>query len=418
MNDNNYKRIYDPKWNFKEGSMQEIVHGIHPYPAMMMPRIARTMLEKYGNGRETIFLDPFVGSGTTLVEAQLYGVKKAIGIDLNPLAILISKVKTTKYDNEKLRYYLNKFIEMHEQNELADNNGPVFSIRNSWFSEMTIKNLTKIWNFLNTIQEDAYLDFFKVAFSEVVRSSSETRNGEFKLYRMSKSALEKFNPDVISMFINVCERNINIFLKNNYEHATEIELFEEKTQDLVHHTNLLGNVDLIITSPPYGDSHTTVAYGQFSRLANEWLGIKDAGALDRKLLGGKKTDNFIFNIKELDDAIEQIKINDKAFNRERAWEVVSFYKDYSNAVDAIAPLVKKGGTVVFVVGNRRVRNIELPLDVITYKMFEAYGFKHEVTIVRDILNKRMPSKASPSNYKGGQLSTMMHEFIVVMTKKQ
>ena len=50
-------------------------------------------------------------------------------------------------------------------------------------------------------------------------------------------------------------------------------------------------------------------------------------------------------------------------------------------------------------------------------MFEKYGFEHEITHVRDILNKRMPSKASPENTKGGQISTMMHEYIVVMRRK-
>jgi hypothetical protein len=75
-----------------------------------------------------------------------------------------------------------------------------------------------------------------------------------------------------------------------------------------------------------------------------------------------------------------------------------------------------GGYVIYVVGNRRVRNIELPLDVITYKMFEKLGYEHIVTHVRDILNKRMPSKASPSNEAGEQIPTMTKEYIVVMKK--
>ena len=98
INDERYKRKYDEKWNFKGGSMKALVHGLHPYPAMMMPLIARTMLEEYGKGKETVFLDPYVGSGTTIVEAQYYGVKRAIGVDLNPLAILITRTKTQDID--------------------------------------------------------------------------------------------------------------------------------------------------------------------------------------------------------------------------------------------------------------------------------------------------------------------------------
>ena len=53
----------------------------------------------------------------------------------------------------------------------------------------------------------------------------------------------------------------------------------------------------------------------------------------------------------------------------------------------VAEVVKPNGTVVYVVGNRRVRNVELPTDIITAKMFERLGFTHEETIVRDIINK-------------------------------
>jgi len=412
---NNYKRFYDEKWNFKEGSMKELVHGLHPYPAMMMPLIARTMFNEYGKGKDTVFLDPYVGSGTTLVEAQYYGAKKAIGVDLNPLAILISNLKTRKVNlellNEKILEFDNYILTIGEVE------APTFSIRDSWFSENTIKDLSKIYSYIKTINEDDILNFFKVCFSEVVRSSSETRNGEFKLYRMSKKSLEKFNPNAIAMFRDVVKRNFDILTRVNYDKNCEVLLYQDNTKEIINHKDLINSVDLIITSPPYGDSHTTVAYGQFSRLSNEWLGINDAGTLDRRLLGGKKVKEKIFNIQELDEAIKQIRENDKMFNRDRCWEVIAFYSDYEDSINSVAKTVKSGGYVVYVVGNRRVRNVELPLDVITYKMFEKLGFEHIITHVRDILNKRMPSKASPSNAKGGQIPTMTHEYIVVMKKK-
>lgn len=412
---NNYKRFYDEKWNFKDGSMKELVHGLHPYPAMMMPLIARTMFNEYGKGKDTVFLDPYVGSGTTLVEAQYYGAKKAIGVDLNPLAILISNLKTRKVNlellNEKILEFDNYILTIGEVE------APTFSIRDSWFSENTIKDLSKIYSYIKTINEDDILNFFKVCFSEVVRSSSETRNGEFKLYRMSKKSLEKFNPNAIAMFRDVVKRNFDILTRVNYDKNCEVLLYQDNTKEIINHKDLINSVDLIITSPPYGDSHTTVAYGQFSRLSNEWLGINDAGTLDRRLLGGKKVKEKIFNIQELDEAIKQIRENDKMFNRDRCWEVIAFYSDYEDSINSVAKTVKSGGYVVYVVGNRRVRNVELPLDVITYKMFEKLGFEHIITHVRDILNKRMPSKASPSNAKGGQIPTMTHEYIVVMKKK-
>ena len=416
MSENDYKRYYDVKWNFKGRSMRELVHGLHPYPAMMMPLIARTMFEEYGIGNETVFLDPYVGSGTTIVEAQLYGAKEAIGVDLNPLAILISQTKTEEIDLIEVEEKIKEFDDYIKV--VGEVPAPQFSIRDSWFNENSIKQLAKIRKFVLSIETETVRDFFKTSFSEVVRAASETRNGEFKLYRMSKKSLEKFDPQPIKMFTDVIRRNLGILQSVDYNRNTMVKLYNENTFDLPLHKELTNSVDLIITSPPYGDSHTTVAYGQFSRLSNEWLDIKDAGTLDRRLLGGAKTEDREFGIDELDDAIRQIKENDKDFNRDRSWEVVAFYHDYQKSIEAVAQTVKKGGYVIYVVGNRRVRNVELPLDVITYKMFEKLGYEHIITHVRDILNKRMPSKASPANEKGEQISTMMNEYIVVMKKNK
>ena len=411
-----YKRKYDVKWNFKDGSMKDLVHGLHPYPAMMMPLICREMLNDYGIGKNTVFLDPYVGSGTTLVEAQFYGAKKAIGIDLNPLAILIAKTKTEKIDLLQVRKLIDSFDEFIVNLNPDELTPPEFSIRDSWFNKNTIKELAMITAFVNSILDVSTNDFFRVSLSEVVRTSSETRNGEFKLYRMSKKSLEKFNPEPIKLFKEVIERNFNILNSVNYERSTEIVLHTDYTQNIPNYKELENCADIVITSPPYGDSHTTVAYGQFSRLANEWLGFEGAGSLDKRLLGGKKVTAKKFDIEELDSAIEKIAEADKNFNRERCWEVVAFYKDYEDSIIAVDKAVKQGGYVVYVVGNRRVRNIELPLDVITYKMFGKLGYTHIVTHVRDILNKRMPSKASPSNEEGEQIPTMTKEYIVVMKK--
>ncbi len=409
-----HKRIYDKKWNFKDGSMKDLVHGLHPYPAMMMPLIARTMFEKYGKGKETIFMDPYVGSGTTIVEAQRYGVSQAIGIDLNPLAILISKVKTQNINLILLKSKIDSYDDFIKN--VRHCTAPEFSIRDSWFSKQVIDDLAKIKEFVSTIEEEGLRDFFNMSFSEVIRASSETRNGEFKLYRMSKKSLAKFNPQPIKMFSDVILRNYEILKKADYDRNTNVILLNENTINLINHKNFSNKVDLIITSPPYGDSHTTVAYGQFSRLANEWLGVKNACSLDKQLLGGTRVKEKKFNIQELDEAIQMIKEKDVVFNRDRYWEVISFYDDYEKSLKAVACTVKVGGYVIYVVGNRRVRNIELPMDIITYKMFEKMGFEHIITHVRDILNKRMPSKASPSNEKGEQIPTMTNEYIVVMKR--
>lgn len=170
---------------------------------------------------------------------------------------------------------------------------------------------------------------------------------------------------------------------------------------------------MIVTSPPYGDSHTTVAYGQFSRWANEWFNLPNAKNLDNLLMGGKKQKKAIFETKTIKNELQKIEQADC----KRYLEVVAFLNDYYNSIKNIAPTIRSGGCICYVVGNRNVKGVQIPLDYFTAEMFEKQGFNHEKTIVRRIPNKRMPSKTSPTNKHGAKVDTMSNEYIVIMTKK-
>lgn len=95
-------------WTFRDISTQQYTHGIHLYPARMHPEIARRVISKYAHTADVIF-DPFMGSGGVLLESILYG-NNAVGLDINPLAVLISKVKTTVFKNNKISL-IPKFLE-------------------------------------------------------------------------------------------------------------------------------------------------------------------------------------------------------------------------------------------------------------------------------------------------------------------
>jgi tRNA G10 N-methylase Trm11 len=97
-----YNREINDRWTFRTADTKEFTHGYHVYPAMMIPQIARALIDEYApEGRLSKIFDPYVGSGTTLVEASVKGIE-SIGTDLNPLARLMSKVKTTHYDESQI----------------------------------------------------------------------------------------------------------------------------------------------------------------------------------------------------------------------------------------------------------------------------------------------------------------------------
>lgn len=90
-------------WDFAKENTKEWTHGYHGYPAMMIPQVARhliALVKTHAPDTERLF-DPFMGSGTSLVEGMLQGLT-VTGSDLNPLARLLARVKTTLYDPRDL----------------------------------------------------------------------------------------------------------------------------------------------------------------------------------------------------------------------------------------------------------------------------------------------------------------------------
>ena len=173
----------------------------------------------------------------------------------------------------------------------------------------------------------------------------------------------------------------------------------------------IGGYRLVITSPPYGDSQTTVAYGQFSRLSAEWIGLPDARKIDKIAMGGQRTSQTIQN-SPISNAINKIS----SIDTKRAQEVNAFYIDLGNSIDVVAKMLAPRSTICYVVGNRRVKDIVLPTDEFVVSTFGKHGFLHKETIVRNIPNKRMPKKNSPTNI-AGQTSTTMHEENIVICQR-
>ncbi|WP_340690516.1 hypothetical protein [Hydrogenobacter thermophilus] len=104
-------------------------------------------------------------------------------------------------------------------------------------------------------------------------------------------------------------------------------------------------------------------------------------------------------------------------DKNRAYDVLSFYMDYEKSINNVSKVIKRNGIVAYVVGNRKVKGIEIPNDEITVKFFERNGFSHIKTVIREIPNKRMPKRNSPSNIAGITDTTMSHEYIVILKKE-
>lgn len=455
-------------WDFKEDDTREYTHGIHSYPAMMVCPISRNII-KIMKGIMPIssLFDPFSGSGTVLVEGLLSGIPNVVGNDINPLALFLAKVKTTQLDISMLQSATNKLLDSirsrYEQYILqidsvddvltnayeldltakhgwgdnaphylteyceknnVDINVPSFKNIGYWFKPRVILLLQIIKDEINKIEDKNMRNFAFVAFSESIRLVSNRRNGEFKMFRMPPVKVAKFVPDVIKEFSTILQRNIekmNAFVEACSDTGTnsKVTIFQNNATVLQDVPN--ESIDLVVTSPPYGDSRTTVAYGEYSRLSLQWLGIdnlseKEIMGIDKSLMGGTKFRNgFEYTIPSQSLRESLFRIKDK--DLERAGDVYSFYNDLKNSIKVVSEKTKIGGYHFWVVGNRTVKGELLKTDVIITEIADSYGLEHVYTIDRNIINKVMPSLNSPTNESGIKAETMTNEHIVVLRKR-
>ncbi|MFH1771328.1 MAG: transcriptional repressor LexA [Candidatus Omnitrophota bacterium] len=410
------KRRIDYSWDYKGEKTKSYTHGLHSYPAMFIPQVARRLLETYSRKGDTI-CDIFCGSGTALAESRLSN-RNAYGIDLNPLAIFLAKVKTTEINPSTLLKEYYNLINKIDQIKVDKSERPDFMNINFWFKEKVILKLAKIKKAIKEIKNEKIRNFFLVSFSETVRLSSNTNNGEFKLVRIKSDKLERHDPDVLGIFKKKTELNIE-GMRNFYEKVdknTWVKLIYGDTSRI--NTIQNNSIDCVITSPPYGDSRTTVAYGQFSRLSAQWIDIfenpNNASGVDNQLLGGKPSNNLLHSLESthLKESLEQITERDK----KRAKDVLSFYVGLNECLKKSYDILKRKKYFCLVIGNRTVKQVRIPTDFIIAELGDKIGFSCEDIFVRNIPGKRMPARNSPTNITGKLEETMTKESIVVLRK--
>ena len=401
-----YEIQINNSYDFKGENYSTYFPNLHRYPATMLPQIGIELFKELKINKHRL-LDPYCGTGSSVLAGIASGFSEFHGFDINPLAILIAKSRYTKLNTKKLFNYrknLECAVYYEEETILPP---PVTNI-DFWFSKRTIKDLSVIRSsILEEIDSKKYQSLFWLAFSETVRFVSYTRNSEFKLYRMSEEKRKSFHPDVFELYFKNLDKILNIYIKT-YLHLLKKQKFQFYSEEFMYKKN---KYDAVLTSPPYGDSRTTVAYGQFSTLSNEWIGFPNSRKIDSKLMGGGRV-KTLYDRGVLSSPIKKIdKIDHK-----RALEVSSFYMDLEKSIRGVSRAITEKGFSIYVVGNRTVKNVTLPTDQFIAEQFEKNALRHILTYERSISSKVMPAQNSPTNIVGKKVNTMHKEYIIVCQK--
>lgn len=404
-------------WDFGEFNANIYNHGLHQYPARFIPQLVRKIVKTFSNENSNV-LDIFSGSGTTILECKYLGIKNSYGIELNPFAVFMTKTKLQNLDENSAIQKLDEIKSLFFDDSY---NFSLISFKNIefWYSEKAISALSKLFDIISKIADEKVKNFYLLVFCEISRKTSFLDHGGFKMYRSKTKVNNHFEPDVWNEFYRTSQRNFELLKENN-----KITMNNDTNQTLVYGDSRIvhseipeHSIDLILTSPPYGDSKTTVAYGQYSRLPWQWLSQKDdIIQLDTNLLGGstKKLDKSILNLSE--KLKEQVAEIENVDDSKRSNDVIAFYNDLYSTLKSATYYMKKGGYFILVTGNRTVKKIYLRTDLIITEFAKTLGYSTEKIYSRNIINKRMASKNSPTNEKGKTVNTMMTENIIILKK--
>ena len=420
-------------WAFK-GVKREHAHAFIKYPAMMVPQMQSEIIEAFIQQFPEIksVYDPFVGSGTVMTEAMLHGLAFA-GQDINPLAILACYVKKGPFHTKKIK----KCIDLLRKRISEDHASDIevsFRKRDKWFTKEILIELSRIRRAIMKEHSQRVRRFFWLAMVDTVRATSNSRTNTFKLHIRTQEdiASRKISPILVFLrevndnLIRIQELQSVLNAKKLLSRSSFIKPINIKCKDIikggVHHNQQL--FDLLVSSPPYGDNGTTVPYGQYSYLPLQWIApcdipcrvplnyLKTAQEIDRQSLGGKcsNKDNVLQSVKtkshSLKFILEQLS-NDK---QKRQYKVASFFHDMDLALKNIIAQMANGAFMVFTLGNRRVANRIVPMNVIMRELLEAHGALFITEIYRDIPTKRMAAKNRSS-------ATMTEESLLIMRKK-
>ena len=416
----------------EEADRSENLHRLFMYPAMMVPATQSAIIEAMTNvlPKSSNAIDPFMGSGTSLLSCMEFGFN-TFGQDINPFAVMLSKAKTTCYDlvgfEQSLQSITNRI-----HNDLGINVDVDFANINKWFNQDIQVALSKIRRAIIAEPNSDYRNFFWVIMSEAIRVGSNDRTSTFKLHVRSREDIEKRTINIIDVFLNYCKRGIEDLadyrgklqeehLLDGHNYSGSSEVVWGNTQKKIETAMAF---DLLVSSPPSGDNHTTVTYGQTSYLPLQWIDSKDIECpydylkttqeIDRRSLGGRINGISLSQATETllmkSPALAKFYNNIPAEDKTKYKKTLSFIVDFDESLDAIMKVMKPDAFYIWTIGNRFVGSREIPNSEILIDLMESRNVPLFFDAERRIMNKKQARRNKSSQ-------TMEKERILIFHRK-
>lgn len=410
----------NPDWAFDSiRSTEQLTHGYHRYPAKFLPNVVKKIIEDHSPTNCNVIADLFAGCGTTLVEAKVHG-KRSIGTDINPVAQLITRVKTTPIIPETLRLtYENLIAQFDDFNEENYSDIQKHERLDYWFMPQEKSKIAFLYEkVLELKADDTTKEFFSVCISHILKNCSRWLQSSTK----PQVDPNKNIPDPFDEFKRHCQK----MMKSNEEFYNELNKrgYLDVPCDILlrdaRQTKLKSeSVDMIITSPPYvtsyeyADIHQLTAYwmkyvSSMSEFRKQFIGTSYSGNTSLEVKGSKQAQDIVHALAPKSMHIAQ--------------DVAQYFNDMQDVATEMARILVPDGHACIVIGNTKIKDVDIKSAEVFYEFLKNSGLHRIEVIKRSIPHKLMPTLR---DVKTGQFTKLdnpnckkvyPNEYILIMKK--
>ena len=344
-----------------KSSKIKLIRTVHPFPARMAPELVFEKLRSFEPG--AIVLDPMVGSGTVLRHASELG-HRPVGFDLDPLAVLMSKVWTSKVNDHAIAALFRKTQKAIRRTPARsislpwiDDDPETKTFINYWFAAPQRKDLRRVafalaqHKRLRKSEAVSAANILKIAFSRLIitKDTGASLARDVSHSRPHKVAKES-EYDVLAAFEHSVKTLRSLLAKTSSKYESKIGLGDVRSLKLRKRS-----VDVVLTSPPYLNA---IDYMRGHRLSLVWLGYRlgDLRKIRSNSIGAERgvaLENIQSEILAIQTSMGKI---DKLSRRHQRM-ITRYAKDIRCMMSEISRVLKPKGRAILVVGNSCLENV-------------------------------------------------------------
>ena len=363
----------------REKSVYDILgrDSVHPFPARMAPGLALDVIAECHSPLR--ILDPMSGSGTVLAVARSKG-HQAVGVDIDPLAVLISRVWTTAINvkivqdtaETVLEHARHTFASLPTRDAYPKNaDAETRQFTRYWFDDYARRQLSSLATAIERVRDSTIREALWCAFSRLIISKQSGASLAMDLshsrpHRRFKRAPAK----PFRKFLSAVERvTTNCIDESNQSPGPVAQVYEGDAR----HLDLLdSSIDLVITSPPYLNA---IDYLRCSKFSLVWMGYS-VGQLRRlrSTTVGTEVGMDARDDREIQNILSELKLQPKLQTRQEAM-LVRYINDMQRAVGETSRVLSANGKAVYVVGENTIRGTFIRNAVIVEAIANSTGLR-------------------------------------------